>query len=78
MTHARPSTSLQPAIVHPSGDTFTNDHNSSEALPQSEDFPTDTDVSAILTAELALLDMLARLITEAVESHALPHEANYP
>ncbi len=54
----------------------TWERNSSDALPQLEDVPTDTDVSAILTAELALLDMLARLIAEATQCHSLPHEAN--
>ena len=45
----------------------TYDDNSSEARPQAEDGPKDTDVSPILTAELALLDMLARLIVDAVQ-----------
>lgn len=54
----------------------TYDDNSPEALPQSGDVPKDTDVSAILTAELALLDMLARLIAEAAQCHSFPHEAN--
>jgi hypothetical protein len=54
----------------------TYDDNSSEARPQAEDGPKDTDVSPILTAELALLDMLARLIVDAVQRHSLQPEAN--
>lgn len=64
-----------PAEIHSPMTTY--DDNSSEALPQPDDVPKDTDVSAILTAELALLDMLARLITEAAQCHSFPHEANH-
>jgi hypothetical protein len=56
----------------------TYDDNSSEARPQVEDGPKDTDVSPIITAELALLDMLARLIVDAVQHHSLQPDANDP
>jgi len=56
----------------------TYDDNPSEATPQAEDGPKDADVSPILTAELALLDMLARLIVDAVQRHSLQAEANDP
>lgn len=35
-------------------------------------------VSPVLTAELALIDMLARLIVDAVQRHAVQPEANHP
>lgn len=54
----------------------TYDDNPSEAAPQAGDGPKDTDLFPILTAELALLDMLARLIAEAVQCHSFPYEAN--
>lgn len=61
---------------------MTLDHdNSCEAPRQSEVAPaanaTDR-VSPVLTAELALIDMLARLILDAVQRHAIPTETNAP
>ena len=56
----------------------TYDDNSSEARPQAADGPKDTDVSPIFTAELALLDMLARLIVDAVQRYAIQPDATDP
>lgn len=56
----------------------TYDDNPSETSPQAGDGPKDTDVSPILNAELALLDMLARLIVDAVQRHAIQPDANDP
>ena len=54
------------------------DDNPSETSLQAGDGPKDIDVSPILTAELALLDMLARLIVDAVQRHAIQPDANDP
>jgi len=56
----------------------TYDDNPSETAPRAGDGPKDTDVSPILNAELALLDMLARLIVDAVQRHAIQPDANDP
>jgi hypothetical protein len=56
----------------------TYDDNPSETSPRAGDGPKDTDVSPILNAELALLDMLARLIVDAVQRHAIQPDANDP
>ena len=56
----------------------TYDDNPFETSPQAGDGPKDTDVSPILNAELALLDMLARLIVDAVQRHAIQPDANDP
>jgi len=55
--------------------------NSFNAAPQTALASADADselVSTILTAELALLDMLARLIVDAVQRDATPPTAKVP
>jgi hypothetical protein len=56
----------------------TYDDNPFETSSPAGDGPKDTDVSPILNAELALLNMLARLIVDAVQRHAIQPDANDP
>lgn len=55
--------------------------NSSEAAPQPDIASADTDshlVPGVLTAELALIDLMARLIVDAVQRRTIQLEVHEP
>jgi hypothetical protein len=56
-------------------DNFSDDLSASD-IPRTRD--SDARVEAILTAERILVDMLARLVIDAIQSQSPPHEADTP